>query len=45
MKDIAMIACENSGHDVNDHFPEVRKLITAASEGFERFSGPFSKRA
>ena len=26
----AMIACENSGHDVFDQFPEVRKLITAA---------------
>lgn len=26
----AMLACKNSGHDVNDQFPEVRKLIRAA---------------
>ena len=28
--DKAMLACKNSGHDVNDQFPEVRKLIRAA---------------
>ncbi|MCM1038281.1 MAG: hypothetical protein NC314_05525 [Roseburia sp.] len=25
----AMIACENSGHDVSDDFPEVRKIVDA----------------
>ena len=26
----AMIACENSGKSINDHFPEVRKMIEVA---------------
>ncbi|MCL2537599.1 MAG: DNA damage-inducible protein D [Coriobacteriia bacterium] len=26
----AMLACKNSGNEVNDHFPEVRKMIVAA---------------
>ena len=25
----AMIACENSGHDILNHFPEVRKMVSA----------------
>ncbi len=24
-----MIACENSGHNVSDDFPEVRKIVVA----------------
>lgn len=27
----AMIACENSGHNVNDDFPEVRKIVKAGA--------------
>ncbi len=27
----AMIACENSGHSVNDDFPEVRKIVEAGA--------------
>ena len=27
----AMIACENSGHDVSDDFPEVRKIVDAGA--------------
>lgn len=26
----AMLACQNSGHDVADDFPEVRKIVEAA---------------
>ena len=27
----AMIACENSGHNVSDDFPEVRKIVDAGA--------------
>ena len=27
----AMIACENSGHNINDDFPEVRKIVEAGA--------------
>ena len=27
----AMIACENSGHTINDDFPEVRKIVKAGA--------------
>ena len=29
--DVRMIACENSGHNVSDDFPEVRKIVEAGS--------------
>ena len=27
----AKVACENSGHDVNDHFPDVKKMVDIGS--------------
>ena len=27
----AMIACQNSGHSIDDDFPEVRKIVTAGA--------------
>jgi len=29
--DKAKIACKNSGHEINDHFPEVRKMVDIGS--------------
>ena len=28
---LRMIACENSGHNVSDDFPEVRKIVEAGA--------------
>lgn len=27
----AMLACKNSGYEINDHFPEVRKMVEIGS--------------
>jgi len=27
----AMIACENSGHDISNDFPEIRKIVEAGA--------------
>lgn len=33
--DKAKIACKNSGHDMHDHFPDVRKMVEVGSKAHE----------
>ncbi|HIH42854.1 TPA: hypothetical protein HA246_04370 [Candidatus Woesearchaeota archaeon] len=28
----AKIACKNSGHEINDHFPDIRKMVDIGSD-------------
>ena len=41
----AMIACENSGHDISNDFPEVRKIVEAGATSKPKKDYEFSRYA